>query len=75
MRMKKRILFHGDAKTDRKRILCKFAFSRQNSNSVPTYRTRTYRQLGIARIFDWGEPKPQIICNDAIKIFRKRNFL
>ena len=30
---------------------------------------------GVARIFDWGEPKPQITCNDAIRNFQKRDFL
>ena len=27
------------------------------------------------RIFDWGRLKPQITCNDVIKIFPKRKFL
>ena len=31
--------------------------------------------LGVARIFVWGGSKPQIICNNVIKNFRKRNFL
>ena len=31
--------------------------------------------IGVARIFDWGEPKPQITCNDVIRNFRKSNFL
>ena len=31
--------------------------------------------IGVARIFDWGRPKPQITCNDVIKIFPKRKFL
>ena len=30
---------------------------------------------GVARIFDWGRPKPQITCNDVIRNFQKRNFL
>ena len=25
--------------------------------------------IGVPRIFDWGRPKPQITCNDVIKIF------
>ena len=31
--------------------------------------------IGIPRIFDWGRPKPQITCNDVIKIFPKRKLL
>ena len=31
--------------------------------------------IGVPRIFDWGRPKPQITCNDIIKIFPKRKFL
>ena len=31
--------------------------------------------IGAPRIFDWGRPKPQITCNDVIKIFPKRKFL
>ena len=31
--------------------------------------------IGVPRIFDWGRSKPQITCNDAIKIFPKRKFL
>ena len=30
--------------------------------------------IGVAKIFDWGG-KPQITCNDVIKIFWKKNFL
>ena len=29
----------------------------------------------VARIFDWGGPKPQITCNDILRNFQKRNFL
>ena len=25
--------------------------------------------IGLARIFDWGGPKPQITCNDVIRNF------
>ena len=31
--------------------------------------------IDIPRIFDWRRPKPQITCNDLIKIFPKRKFL
>ena len=31
--------------------------------------------IGVARIFDWGGPKPQITRNDVIRKFRKSNFL
>ena len=31
--------------------------------------------MDVARIFDWGEPKPQIICNNVIKRLGKMNFL
>ena len=31
--------------------------------------------IGVPRIFDWERPKPQITCNDVIKIFPKRKFL
>ena len=31
--------------------------------------------IGVPRIFDWGKPKPQITCNDVIKIFPKRKYL
>ena len=31
--------------------------------------------IGVARIFEWRVPKPEIACNDVIKIFQKRNFL
>ena len=31
--------------------------------------------IGVPRIFGWGRPKPQITCNEVIKIFPKRNFL
>ena len=29
----------------------------------------TVADLGVARIFDWGGPKPQITCNDVIRNF------
>ena len=29
------------------------------------------RYTSVAKIFDWGEAKPQITRNDVIKIFRK----
>ena len=31
--------------------------------------------IGVARIFEWGGPKPQITRNDVIRNFRKSNFL
>ena len=31
--------------------------------------------IGVARIFDWGGPKPQITWNDVIRNVRKRSFL
>ena len=31
--------------------------------------------IGVARIFNWGRPKPQITGNDVIRNFQKRNFL
>ena len=32
--------------------------------------------IGVARIFDWGGGgKPQLTCNDVIKILQKRKFL
>ena len=31
--------------------------------------------IGVARIFDWGGPKPQIKRNDVIRNFQKSNFL
>ena len=31
--------------------------------------------IGVAKIFDWGGPKPQITRNDVIRNFRKSNFL
>ena len=31
--------------------------------------------IGVPRIFDCGRLKPQITCNDVIKIFPKRKFL
>ena len=31
--------------------------------------------IGVPRIFDLGRPKPQITCNDVIKIFPKKKFL
>ena len=31
--------------------------------------------ISVPRIFDWGRLKPQITCNDVIKIFPKRKFL
>ena len=31
--------------------------------------------IGVARIFDWGWPKPQITCNDVIRNFRKKLFV
>ena len=31
--------------------------------------------IGVPKIFDWGRLKPQITCNDVIKIFPKRKFL
>ena len=30
--------------------------------------------IAVPRIFDLGRPKPQITCNDVIKIFPKRKF-
>ena len=30
--------------------------------------------IGVAKIFDLGGPKPQITCNDVIRNFQKRNF-
>ena len=34
-----------------------------------------YAAIGVARIFDWGGPKPQITRNDVIRNFRKSTFL
>ena len=31
--------------------------------------------IGVPRIFDWERLKPQITCNDVIKIFPERKFL
>ena len=31
--------------------------------------------IGVPRMFDWGRSKPQITCNDVIKIFPNRKFL
>ena len=31
--------------------------------------------IGVARIFDWGRPKPQITSSDVIKTFTQRKFL
>ena len=31
--------------------------------------------IGVPRIFDWGRLKPQITCNDVIKLFPERKFL
>ena len=31
--------------------------------------------IGVPKIFDWGRLKPQITCNDVLKIFPKRKFL
>ena len=31
--------------------------------------------VGVPRIFDWGRPKPQITCNDVIKIFKRGSFV
>ena len=31
--------------------------------------------IGIPRVFDWGMPKSQILCNDVIKKFPNRKFL
>ena len=31
--------------------------------------------IGVPRIFDQGRSKPQITCNDVIKIFPKRKYL
>ena len=30
--------------------------------------------IDVLRIFGWGRPKPQIACNDVIKIFQKGSF-
>ena len=30
--------------------------------------------IGVARIFDWGNPKPQITCNDVIRNFERGIF-
>ena len=40
-----------------------------------TSQKKLLRLIGVARIFDWGGPKPQITSNDVIKNFRKSNFL
>ena len=29
------------------------------------------RALGVARIFDWGDPKPQITCKDVSRNFER----
>ena len=42
-------------------------------NQIPIKHARGI--IGVARIFDWGGPKPQITRNDVIRIFRKSNFL
>ena len=31
-------------------------------------------RIGVARIFDWGRPKPQIRCNDVIRNFKREFF-
>ena len=43
--------------------------------SLRTANLNTNCTIGVARIFDWGGPKPQITCNDVIRNFQKRNFL
>ena len=30
--------------------------------------------IGVARIFDWGKPKPQLTCNDVIRNFKREIF-
>ena len=30
--------------------------------------------IGVAGIFDWGNPKPQITCNDVIRNFERGIF-
>ena len=32
------------------------------------------KDMGVARVFDWGAPKPQITCNDVIRNFEKGIF-
>ena len=32
------------------------------------------KHIGVARIFDWRGPKPQITCNDVIRNFEKGIF-
>ena len=39
------------------------------------FRQSPIYSIGVSRIFDWGRPKPQITCNNVIKIFPKRKFL
>ena len=51
--------------------------SKVNGSSSRFVHSTTDRldRIGVARIFDWGGGKPQLTCNNVIKIFRKRNFL
>ena len=54
--------------------------SRKTSRRKSCYRTGSLTRceivsnIGVARIFDWGEPKPQITCNDVIKNFKRGTF-
>ena len=34
----------------------------------------TSTTIGVARIFDWEGPKPQITCNDVIRNFKRGIF-
>ena len=41
---------------------------------ITEFELRGSGPIGVARIFDWGGPKPQITRNDLIRNFRS-NFL
>ena len=42
------------------------------SNVIKVKKKTLTRYIGVTRIFDWGEAKPQITRNDVIKIFQKK---
>ena len=47
----------------------------QKKKNLQKYFSGDLQFIGVPRILDWGRPKPQITCNDVIKIFLKRKFL
>ena len=48
--------------------------SPKKRSSKKLFRQSPIHRCTVPKIFDWWRPKPQITCNDVIKIFKRGSF-